>query len=442
MDIKATKIAAVDKRNYIGIGLLGLGVVGSGVARVLWKKEDLLSQQLGCPLSIRKILIRHSAKRRSLDVEPPLLTTSFQEVLDDPAIDIIIELIGGESPALEYIQKSIKRGKHVVTANKEVIAKHGPELLALAREHSVELRYEASVGGGIPLISPFQEDLAVNRISAIQAIINGTTNYILTRMANEGIDFPVALRQAQELGYAEANPENDIEGIDAAYKLAILATLAFRNQVHPNNVYHEGISRLGARDFRYAKELGYTIKLLAISKEKAGAIEARVHPVFIPTESLMAQVNGVFNAVQVEGDLVGKVIFYGRGAGAEPTSSAVLADVLSIARRLHSGGQVPPGLSFDRAKAITPMADIETRYYLRMNVADRPGVLAQIALILGENQISISSVIQKESDMQTQTAEIVIMTHPAREAAMQHALKEMGTLEIVKEISNFIRVEA
>lgn len=429
------------KRSYIGLGLLGLGVVGSGVARQLWKKGDLFAQQLGCPLTIRKILIRHPAKRRPLEVPPHLLTTSFQEVVADPSIDIIIEVMGGESPALEYIREALSRGKHVVTANKEVLAKHGLELLQLAGEQGCQLRYEASVGGGIPLIAPFQADLSANRISAVHAIINGTTNYILTRMANEGIDFSVALRQAQELGYAEADPANDVEGIDAAYKLAILATLAFQSQVRPQDVYHEGISRLAARDFRYARELGYAIKLLAISKEKAGAIEARVHPVFIPADSLLAQVSGVFNAVQVEGDLAGRVIFYGRGAGAEPTSSAVLADVLAISRDLCSGSQAPPILRLDRTKTLMPMAQIETRYYLRMNVADRAGVLAQIAHILGENQISIASVIQKESDPQAQTAEIVIMTHTAQEAAMQRALQEMARLGVVKEISNFVRVE-
>ncbi|MBI4287339.1 MAG: homoserine dehydrogenase [Chloroflexi bacterium] len=431
----------MEKRSYIGIGLLGLGVVGSGVAKVLWKRADMFAEQLGLPLSLRKVLVRHPAKHRELEVEPRLLTTRFDDVLADPTVDIVIEVMGGESPAKDYIQQSLVRGKHVVTANKEVIAKHGPGLLALAREHCRELRYEASVGGGIPLIAPFQQDLAANRISAIHAIINGTTNYILTRMANEGMDFSAALRQAQELGYAEANPANDIEGTDAAYKLAILATLAFRSQVRPQDVFQEGISRLGARDFRYARELGYTIKLLAISKEKNGAVEARVHPVFIPSDSLLAQVGGVYNAVQVEGDLVGKVIFYGRGAGAEPTSSAIMADVLAISRNICCAGLAPAWLRSDRNKAIIPVADIETRFYLRMNVADSPGVLAQIARILGENQISISSVIQKENDRQAQTAEIVIMTHPARESAMQKALKEAAALEVVREIANFIRVE-
>jgi homoserine dehydrogenase len=332
-------------------------------------------------------------------------------------------------------------GKHVVTANKEVMAKHGVELLTLAAEHEVNLLYEASVGGGIPLISPLKQDLLANDISAIYAIINGTTNYILTRMGKEGLDFATAMKQAQELGYAEADPSNDVNGTDAAYKLAILATLAFHVEVRPEDVYYEGISRLAPRDFRYAQELGYAIKLLAIAKKEAHSLQVRVHPVFLPEDILLAKVDGVFNAVQIEGDLIGKVLFYGEGAGALPTSSAIIADVIYLAQSINLG--LSPGLELwlDPNKIVKPVSEIETRYYLRMTVADRPGVLAQIAQTLGEHLISISSVIQKETDRLAQTAEIVIMTHPAREAAVQKALNEMAALEVVKEISNFIRVE-
>ncbi|TRZ94065.1 MAG: homoserine dehydrogenase, partial [Dehalococcoidia bacterium] len=368
--------------------------------------------------------------------------TQFAEVVSHPEIDIVIELIGGEHPAFEYIRECLISGKHVVTANKEVMAKHGCELLVLAQEHQVALRYEASVGGGIPLIAPFQQDLVANDISAIHAILNGTTNYILTQMAKEGLDFSVALKQAQELGYAEANPANDIDGVDAAYKLAILATIAFNTEIRMENVYHEGISRLQARDFRYARELGCAIKLLAIAKRTGESIEARVHPVFIPEDSLLAKVDGVYNAIQVEGDLVGKVIFYGEGAGPSATSSALVSDVINIAQNINREASNAPRLPFESGQTVRPMAEIETRYYVRMSVADQPGVLAQISKILGDHLISISSVIQKEADPSNHIAEIVIMTHPAKEQAVQQALKETERLTVVKEIINFVRVEA
>jgi len=312
----------------------------------------------------------------------------------------------------------------------------------LAQQHGVGLRYEASVGGGIPLIAPFQHDLVANEISGIYAIINGTTNYILTRMAKDGVDFPSALSKAQELGYAEPNPQDDVEGIDATYKLAILASLAFWTQVRPEDIYCEGISRLSSRDFRYAQELGFAIKLLAIAKQSDKSIEVRVHPVFIPEDTLLAKVDGVYNAILVEGDLVGKVLFFGEGAGAQPTSSAVIADVVSSAQKIARGIGSKAKWRLEPGKTVKPMSEVETRYYLRMNIADRPGVLAQISRVLGDHLISIASVIQKETDSVTQTAEIVIMTHPAKEAAMQQALEELANLAVVREISNFIRVEA
>ncbi|MBE9501711.1 MAG: homoserine dehydrogenase [Chloroflexi bacterium] len=429
------------KRESIGIGLMGLGVIGGGVAKALMEREEAIASQVGCPLRLRKILVRDLAKRRVVEVEPHLLTTDPRQIIDDPEIDIVIEVIGGESPALELIKEAILKGKHVVTANKEVISKHGPELISLAQTKGVDILYEASVGGGIPLIAPFKQDLLANKISAIYAIINGTTNYILTRMASEGLDFSSALKQAQKMGYAEPDPTNDIEGIDAAYKLAILATLAFHTVVRPQDVYHEGISRLSSRDFRYARELGYAIKLLAIAKEKDASIEVRVHPVFIPEDLLLAKVEGVYNAVQVEGDLVGRVMFYGQGAGAFPTSSAVIADVIDLGQRINLGVSITSSLRLDPGKRIKPISEIETRYYLRLSTVDRPGVLAQISKILGDLQISISSVIQRETDVATGSAQIVLMSYPAQEWAMQRALKEIERLEVVKEISNFIRVE-
>jgi homoserine dehydrogenase len=423
---------------------MGLGVVAGQVARVLVDKADDLAEKVGCPLVLRKVKVLPQDLSRPLAKQMPsrLFTTDDDEFFQEPGIDIVVEAIGGENPAREYLERAITGGKHVVTSNKEVIAKHGVELLALARQHAVGLQYEASVGGGIPLIAPFKHDLIANNISGIFAIINGTTNYILTMMAREGMDFASALKQAQELGYAEANPENDIEGIDAHYKLAILASLAFQTQVRPQDIYREGISRLNNRDFRYARDLGFAIKLLAIAKQSDDAIEARVHPVFIPADSFLAKVDGVYNAVQVEGDLVGKVLFMGEGAGARPTSSAMIADIVSSARKIVLGIGSLSTWKAAAGKSIRPMAEIETQYYIRLNAADRPGVLARIATVFGNNNISISSAIQPESDSRTQTAEIVIMTHPARERAMQKALKELRQLkDVVKEISNFIRVE-
>jgi homoserine dehydrogenase len=431
----------VSEREKISIGLIGLGVIGSGVARVLIDKADWIAQQVGCPVILKRAADCDASKQKLLKIPAEMFTTDPYLVLHDNELDIIIELIGGDTDALEYIKEAISRGKHVVTANKEVIAKHGPELLSLANSSKVSIRHEASVGGGIPIISPFKQDLLANKILAIRAIINGTTNYIVTRMAAEGADFDAVLKQAQALGYAEANPANDIEGFDAVYKLAILATIAFRTAIRPEDIYREGISRLSSRDFRYAKELGYAIKLLAIAKEEDQSIQVRVHPVLIPEEQLLAEVDGVFNAIEVEGDLTGKVIFYGRGAGPQPTSSAIVADIIQLAQNIRLGlpPKIPPLPS--QVKNLTSTSQIVTRYYLRLTIADSPGVLAQISKVLGDNLISISSAIQKEADESTQSAEIVLMTHPARESAVQQAMREIEALSVVKEIGNLIRVE-
>ena len=425
----------------IGIGLLGLGVIGGGVARALTERAEALANVAGSPLHLHRIAEKDLARTRASGMDPEMFTTDPTEVVSDPNVDIIIEVLGGEHPAMELINDALDRGKYVVTSNKEVMAKHFPEFLSRAESKGVDILYEASVGGGIPLISPFKRDLLANEISTIFAIINGTTNYILTRMAAEGLDFASALKQAQELGYAEADTTNDIEGIDAAYKLTILATLAFNVEVRPEEVHHEGISRLSARDFRYARELGYEIKLLAIAKERDGAVEARVHPVFLPQDLLLAKVDGVYNAVQVEGDLVGRVLFYGQGAGPSTTSSAVIADVIDIAQRINRGVSITPALRLDPSRRVMPISEIETRYYLRMLTVDRPGVLAQISKVMADNSISISSVIQKESDVANDVAEIVLMTYPAGEKAMQQAMDEISRLDVMKEIANFVRVE-
>ncbi|TAK35765.1 MAG: homoserine dehydrogenase [Chloroflexota bacterium] len=423
------------------IGLLGLGVVGAGVAQTLLQKGPLFASRTGCTLEIKKILVRDIAKKRGAAVPEALLTMDAEEILGDSEIEIVIELMGGEQPAHDYICRAVSSGKHVVTANKEVLAKHGPELLSMAEAHGVSIFYEASVGGGIPLIAPFRQELIANEIHGIQAIINGTTNYILTKMSQEGLPFDIALKQAQELGYAEADPTNDVEAHDAAYKLSILATLAFRSDVRPADIYREGISRLTPKDFKYAQELGYAIKLLAIGKLNDGAIQVRVHPALVPIDLLLAKVDGVFNAVYVEGDLVGRVLFYGQGAGSLPTSSSVVANVLDLAQSLSTGATPRPNIRLDAPKALLPFGDIRTRYYLRVSVADRPGVLAQIAKVLGDHLISISSFIQKESDESAQTAEIVIMTHLAQESAMLAARTDLEKLTTVYEIGSFIRVE-
>lgn len=429
------------ERKRIRVGLMGLGVVGSGVARILMEKVNRIQAHLDCPVELARVLVREPGKERAVRVPPELVTTQSRDILDDPSIDIVIEVMGGETPAHAYIREAIQAGKHVITANKEVMAKYGPELLTMANERGVDILYEASVGGGIPLIGPFQQDLAANKITSIQAIINGTTNYILTRMADHGAEFSTALAEAQSLGYAEADPTNDVEGIDSCYKLSILATLAFHLPVRPGDVYREGITRLTSRDFRYARELGYAIKLLAIAREEGGMVEARVHPTLVPQSLLMAQIGGVFNAVRVDGDLVGTVIFYGPGAGSRPTTSAILADLILLGKNITAGLTGRFRLREDGGKSISPMARVRTRYYLRMDVADNPGVLAQIASILGENEISIASVIQKEANPEAQLAEIVIMTHQAREIDMQDALAKLRGLPVVREIAGFLRAE-
>jgi len=425
----------------IGVGLLGLGVVGSEVANVLLQRSARLSEQVGAAVALRRVLVRDVTKPRPYPLPSGLLVNDADAVLNAPDIDIVVELMGGEDPAHEYMRRAISKGKHVVTANKEVIAKNGFRLLSLASQHGVDLRYEASVASGIPVLSPLQQDLAANEIGAIRAIVNGTTNYILTKMAKEGIAYADALRQAQQLGYAEANPANDVEGIDAAYKLAILASLAFHTPVKPSAIYRQGISGLHPRDFTYAHELGFAVKLLAIAKERGTTVEARVHPAFVPLDSQLATVDGVYNAIQIEGDLVGTLVFYGRGAGGRPTSSTVVADVLTIARNIAMGGIIRPRMELNRRVPVMPMSDVETRYYFRLSVGDQPGVLAQIASVLGEQRISISAVIQKELDPAAQTAVIVILTHPSVEKAVQTAVAQLAALPSIKQVGALIRVE-
>jgi len=441
----------------IGVGLIGLGVVGGGVARALIERREYFARQVGAPLTVRRAAVRDLSKPRDVDLMPGVLTADVSQVLDDPAIDIVVEVIGGEEPAGSYIRQAIAAGKHVVTANKELIAKQGPELLATAHANGLDIMFEASVGGGIPLIAPLRRDLLANRITSIRAIINGTTNYILASMTRDGAvaealrsqgiepaaggGFDAALASAQQLGYAEPDPTNDVEGFDSAYKLAIMASLGFRTRVRPSDIHVEGITRLTAREFRYAQELGYVIKLLAIAERCDGGIFARVAPVFLPQSEPLAKVDGVYNAVQIVGDLTGTVLFQGRGAGAEPTSSAVVADLLDLSHSIVLGARERKYWDPEADTPVLNLESLETRFYLRVQVSDRPGVLAQIAQKLGANDVSIAAVNQKEADLNERTAELVIMTHPAREGAMQAALQEIRSLPVVLEIGAFLRVE-
>jgi homoserine dehydrogenase len=425
----------------MGIGLLGLGVVGGGVFKALTQNAERLSQKAHRTIYVKSVLVRDPKKQRAIKLPARILTTEPEPVLSDPEIGIIVELLGGEEPAVDYIRRALRNGKHVVTANKEVIAKHGLELLKLAERNGVSLLFEASVGGGIPVIGPIMDDLSANRVRSIQAIINGTTNYILTRMAQAGLDFQDALKEAQQLGYAEPDPTNDVEGIDAAYKLTVLATLAFHVPLRVEDVYREGITRLQAKDFRYAQELGYAIKLLAIARRSGNAVQLRVHPAWVPQERLLARVDGAFNAVEVEGDLVGRVVFHGRGAGPDPTASAVIGDILEVCRRISAGHVGSTSIHLEKGLHLLPMADVETRYYIRLTAADRPGVLAQVAAIMGRQNISIDSVIQKDADRSAQTAEIVITTHLSKEASVRQALSEISALSVIPKVSNFVRIE-
>ncbi len=423
----------------VNVVLLGLGVIGSGVARALQERAETYSQRIGAPLLLRRILERRLDRAQAAGVDPALLTADAKEALSGD-VDIVIELLGGEHPAYDLIKDSLTQGRYLVTANKEVMAKHGPELLALAAKNGVDILYEASVGGGIPIISPLKRDLCANEISSVRAIINGTTNYILTRMSRDGLDFDAALAQAQDLGYAEADPTNDIDGHDAAYKVAILASLAFRTPVRIEDVHREGIRGLAARDFRYARELGYAIKLLAVARREDSSVQVRVHATLVPEDELLAKVDGALNAVEIEGDLTGKVLFQGAGAGSLPTSSAIMADVLDAARALVLGTRPFPW-RYTTDLAVTPLAQLVTRYYIRLEVADQPGVLAGIARAFGDHQVSIATVIQKETDEAAQTAELVIMTHQAQEEAVQATLAQVRELPQVVSVVNFLRVD-
>lgn len=422
----------------IGLGLLGLGTVGRGVYRVLEKNREVISARLGASLEVLRILVRDAGKDRGITFPPGLLTTDPAVVLEDPAVEIIVEVMGGIEPARRYVLEALSRGKSVVTANKDLIAVHGQELLTTASQNKADLFFEASVAGGIPIIKILKESLAGNRIQEVIGIVNGTTNYILSKMTNEGSDFGAVLREAQEKGYAEADPTSDIEGFDAARKIAILASLAFNSRVTLDDVYVEGITRITPEDIRYARELGYVVKLLGIARETGEGIEVRVHPALVPARHPLAAVSDAFNAVFVRGDAVGETMFYGRGAGELPTASAVVGDIIAAARnrRFNIAGLI--GCTCFETKPVRPITAIQTCYYLRLRVTDRPGVLAGIAGAFGNNNVSLAAVTQKTTGV---IAELVLVTHRVQEANLRAAVEELKRLPTVETVANIIRVE-
>ncbi|HMJ39836.1 MAG TPA: homoserine dehydrogenase [Verrucomicrobiae bacterium] len=424
----------------LNVGLIGLGTVGSQVAERLLTALPQLSRRAGVELCLKRVLVRDLKKRRAIEIAPDLLTLDPADVLEDPAIDVLVEVAGGDEPMRSYLERAIAAGKHVITANKVVMAKHGPELLDAAVEKNVDLYFEAAVGGGIPLISTFRTDLQANRIERVSAVINGTTNYVLGRMAAAGLSMSDAVAEAQAAGYAEADPTDDVGGYDATYKLAILASIAYEIKVRPDEIYREGIEGVEPVDFRYARELGYAIKLIAHTQRHPGRVEARVHPAMVPLEHPLARVEGAENAVFVEGDLVGQVLLVGQGAGGRPTASAVVGDLIDLARSIRRGVQSRPSFSFDDRIGVVPMGEVMTRAYYRIRVDDRAGVLAAIGQVFAEEGVSISSFIQKDAWSQDQTVELVVTTHPSLEASLQKARVRMAALQPVHAVSSFLRV--
>ncbi|HET8578120.1 MAG TPA: homoserine dehydrogenase [Methylomirabilota bacterium] len=428
----------------IKIALLGLGTVGSGVVKVLQSHGAEMEERANCRLVLRKVADADlSRPREGLDLRRLPMVADANAALDDPEVQIVIELVGGLEPARTFILKALQSGKHVVTANKALLAHHGAELFEEARRNRVALGFEAAVAGGIPLIRAVKDGLPANRILSAFGILNGTCNYILTKMTDEGRDFAEVLKEAQARGYAEADPTLDVEGLDSAHKLQILATLAFRTSVDLKDIYTEGITAVSHEDVVNARELGYRIKLLAIAKTADGELELRVHPTMIPADSPMAAVSGVFNSVFMTGDNVGNLMFYGRGAGQLPTASAVWSDTLEIARRVAHG---IPAMDVDlpsvsgQPLALRPMDAIRSTYYLRVMAMDRPGVLAQVAGILGKHDISLVSVLQK-GRAHGEAVPVVMMTHEARERDMRAALAAIDKLAVVAGRTTMIRVE-
>ncbi len=425
--------------------MIGFGTVGTGFVRILQQNARLIEERLGLTIVLKRIADLDTGRDRGVKITPALLTPNAAEIIDDPEISIVLELMGGIEPARTFILQAIAKGKHIITANKALLAVHGPEIFAAAEEKGVEIGFEGSVGGGIPIIRSMKEGLVANNIRVIFGILNGTSNYILTEMTQQKQKFQEVLKRAQELGYAEADPTLDVEGIDTAHKLSILLSLAYGVKVKMEDIYTEGITAITPMDIEYAKELGYAVKLLAIAKSDGGAVEARVHPTLLPADHLLATVGGPFNAIFVKGDAVGSTLFYGAGAGMMPTGSAVVSDLVDICRNIRLGAKRRvPLLSYQpkhlRDGKIKSIEDISSTYYLRFTVVDRPGVLSLISGILGDVDISIASVIQKGRRAE-KAVPIYVVTHEAREKNMMKALQVIDRLPSVVDKTMLIRIE-
>ncbi len=431
------------QKEAVSVGIIGFGTVGAGTAKILLKKRGELERKLGFPVVLKKIADLDIKRDRGVKLPKGVLTDDSEALIQDPEIDIIVELIGGIHPAKEIILRAIKQGKHVVTANKALLAEAGREIFKEAKNNKVDIGFEASVAGSIPIIKIISESLVGSSINSIYGIINGTANYILTKMTEEKADFDSVLKEAQALGYAEADPTFDIEGIDSAHKLTILASLAFGIPFSFKKIYTEGITRITPLDIQFASEFGYKIKLLAIAKRTGKDVELRVHPTMLPEDDLISSVGGVFNAIYVEGDATGDALYYGRGAGEMPTGSAVVSDIVDIARNIITGASRRiPGINIAENTKLTikKMEDIRTSYYLRFSAIDKPGVMSKISGILGSHNISIKSMIQKGRKKE-KAVPVVMMTHEAREKDMIRALKEIDRLSIVSGRTMYLRVE-
>lgn len=425
--------------NKVNVALLGLGTVGQGVIKILQSNEKQWLKKCNAEIKIKKVLVKNTHKEREVKLPPGVITSDWQEIVNDPEINVIIELMGGIEPARTYILEGLKQGKHIVTANKDLLAEHGEEIFSTCQEVNRDLYFEASVGGGIPIINPLKQSLLANNMEKVMGIVNGTTNYILTKMSSEGKNFTEALHEAQKLGYAEADPTADIEGLDAARKIAILASIAFHTRVKLQDVYVEGITKISPEDLNYAQKLGYTIKLLGIGSAQDNQVEVRVHPALIPLEHPLANVNDSFNAIFVQGDAVGETMFYGRGAGQLPTASSVVGDLIAVIKDINTNSMGRSTCTCYEAKKIKPMGEVRTNYFLRLQVLDRPGVLASIASVFGKHGVSLASVVQKSCFQDV--AELVVITHQVKEKDIQDSLEIIKEMPITKEIVNLIRVE-
>ncbi len=420
----------------VRIGLLGCGHVGSALARLLDENAELIESRAGVRIVVSKIAVRDLDRARDVRVGADAFTTDAESVVVDPSVDIVVEVMGGIDPARALITRALEAKRPVVTANKELLAHHGHELIALAEASGVDLLFEASVGGGIPLIRPLRESLAGDRIRRVMGIVNGTTNYILTRMTEDGSSFRDALAEAQELGYAEADPTADVEGFDAASKGAIIASIAFGARVVADDVYCEGITGISGDDIASARDLGYVVKLLAVAEEIDGSVAVRVHPAMVPLHHPLAMVRDSFNALFIEGDAVGELMLYGRGAGGNPTASAVLGDLIDAAKNLSAGGRGATIGALIR-KPIRPIGDVETQFYLLLEATDQPGVLAAVAGAFGRHGVSIKSM--QQSGIGTD-ARLIFVTHRAREADLRATIAEVGELDSVRRIGSVLRV--